>query len=61
MAPLLALHQELCLQRKLKISEALLDQPNVKQALQKLDTNQQRVLLIQGLRLVQLRDGKIKE
>lgn len=57
----LALYQELCLQRKVTPKTVLLDVPDLKQGLQKLDTSQQRVLLIQGLRLVQLRDGKVNE
>lgn len=39
----------------------VLDDPQIRSLLQKLDTNQQRTILMQGLRLLQARDGMIKE
>jgi hypothetical protein len=43
------------------VAQNLLDLPNIKAHLQKLTQKEQKVLLIQSLRMLQLRDGIIKE
>ena len=53
--------QELSLQRGLVINKLVIDTDASKPALNQLNQGMQRIILIQSLRLLQLREGKIPE